>query len=112
MAKCNYMAQVETEICLVFSPGSESDKALLFQETKMKQQYTTELHPSPVLLYEPFSSPAYASSHPNMDRINKTNPQTLLLCSKHTAATQCTHGESKVSHLCIGTFICSSQPAS
>lgn len=32
MAKCNYMAQAETEICLVYSPGTESDKALLFQE--------------------------------------------------------------------------------
>jgi len=32
MAKCSYVAHVETEICLVFSPGTEFDKALLFQE--------------------------------------------------------------------------------
>lgn len=41
----------------------------------MKQQYTAELHPSPVLLYELLSSTAYASSHPNMDRINTASPQ-------------------------------------
>lgn len=41
----------------------------------MKQQYTAEFHPNPVLLYEVLSSNVYGSSHPNMDRINTASPQ-------------------------------------